>query len=76
MKKLHSKRQEAFESLGIVPNNLAYSHIIDVFESVAEHLDEMESEVFHHWKTRYHKELRKSAEVNGEPTNYRLARGG
>ena len=52
--------QKAFESLGIDPNFLSRSQIPDVFESVAEQLDEMESEVFDHWKNGYAIELRKA----------------
>jgi len=50
--------QKAFESLGIDPDCLTQSQIAYVFDSVAEHLDEMESEVFNHWKNRYYTELR------------------
>lgn len=52
--------QKVFESLGIDPDFLARSQITKVFESVSEHLDEMEAEVFNHWKNRYYIELRKT----------------
>jgi hypothetical protein len=52
--------QKAFESLGIDPDYLARSQIANVFESVLEHLDDMESEVFNHWKNGYYTELRKT----------------
>lgn len=51
--------QKVFESLGIDPNFLVRSQIAEVFESVLENLDEMESEVFYHWKNRYFKKLNK-----------------
>jgi hypothetical protein len=52
--------QKAFESLGIEPDFLAQSQITSVFESVAELLGEMESEVFNHWKNGYFTDLRKT----------------
>jgi hypothetical protein len=52
--------QKAFESLGIDPDFLARSQITSVFESISDHLDDMEYEVFNHWKDGYHTELRKT----------------
>lgn len=52
--------QKVFESLEIDPDFLARSQIAKVLESVLEHLDEMESEVFNHWKNGYFTEMRKT----------------
>jgi len=52
--------QTVFGSLDIDPDFLARSQITKVFESVVEHLDEMESEVFNHWKNGFNIELRRT----------------
>jgi hypothetical protein len=68
--------QKAFESLGIDPDLLAKSQIAEVLEWVAEHLDEMESEVFSHWKNGYSRELRKPVTAHGASAVYRCANRG